>query len=359
MNAQHVNIGNNHKFASDSINKIYFDTYSSPRYVNRDETLARDKILSLNELQSNMKKKVLLAGHKNKSFDKSDYSATGTSDTLSISLSELNIEASKEEEKSVSLKNYPQIINKDSFQDECDLSSLGSDDETDHNVSFNSVNSSRSIFRKYWDKSKNTAYMKQEDSFTTDATTTTTISRRSQECDMTQDLNKSFYSLQKQDSRRKDQEGDSIYEETIKEYEEGRTAAPLESYLNDYQNLSLHDDVNVEQIPRTSLLKNSSLNARRRIFKHIPETIYHAKTSVQSYGYTSSFIRKAQSTSALIARKRQRSCLRPRSFSLPEQMKDSSPSIHQSVSFDPKVSIHEFDKAHNIYAKDGWSKYFH
>lgn len=137
------------------------------------------------------------------------------------------------------------------------------------------------------------------------------------------------------------------YEDLIKENEEGRTFLPRATALND--NVQFDDD----ELQENHLNTRSSSETRRSLFSH---KYSEERTAIQSYGYmSSSGIGKSSSTSSLIHSRRQRPCLRT------SQTMDSFSSCNSklSVSFAPKVSVHEYNKRFEKYTHDGWSSWFH
>jgi hypothetical protein len=132
------------------------------------------------------------------------------------------------------------------------------------------------------------------------------------------------------------------YEDLIKENEEGRTFLPRAASLND------NVQVDCNQLQKSHSIKRSTSGTRRNLFSNkYPEQ----RTSIRSYGYIS----QSSSTSLLQTTRRQRPCLRT------SQTMDSLSSCNSklSVSFDPRVSVHEYDKRFEKYTHDGWSSLFY
>jgi len=108
-----------------------------------------------------------------------------------------------------------------------------------------------------------------------------------------------------------------------------------------------------------AFLRSNQVTMNRRHMRSLFHNKYSTSSPALSYGYKdmmNSPVHKASSTSSFARKKTQRSCLRS-----PSQSVDPSASISSSklsVSFDSKVCIHEYEKRHEKYTSNGWSKWF-
>lgn len=163
------------------------------------------------------------------------------------------------------------------------------------------------------------------------------------------------------------------YETALRGYEDGRTILPRAAALNDQQDTD--DGTSTDSGTDVQSSKQSSKEslppprpdagpntpspgsvARRNIFAN---TYYNSSCHLPSYRYSNDNILKASSTSALLPtpQRRQRSCLRPLTRSV------SAAAGHVCaeggrVTFDPTVSVLEYDRPHTMQASNGWSKWF-
>ncbi len=140
------------------------------------------------------------------------------------------------------------------------------------------------------------------------------------------------------------------YEDNLKVNEEGRTVLPSAAPLNVAKNSSVD-----HLMTRNPLASPSDTIIRREIF---PEKYISTSTTLPSYEYKSKL-----TPSTLYHRRTLRSSLRDRNSSVSESLPTvadsiSSQSTRLSVTFDTRVSIHEFSKPCESYIDDGWSKYF-
>lgn len=153
----------------------------------------------------------------------------------------------------------------------------------------------------------------------------------------------------------------SGYEEFLKINEAGRTARPSAALLNDGTSRQSFRRY-TPQNPLCSVPSSKTTTTRRTIFSHK----YTNQPTLPSYGYkyNSSSKRAGKSPLPFLLRNRKmlRSSLRDRSTSLSEtttaDLSHLSSLSRLSVSFDPRVSIHEFNKPFELYVADGWSKNF-
>ncbi len=137
------------------------------------------------------------------------------------------------------------------------------------------------------------------------------------------------------------------YEAILKNNEVGRTAIP--------HSASLKDVPGNDSIPKF-ITNSSSSGSFRSLFK----SKYSASSPSLSYGYLDSNASFRKTSSASSLKKKQRSCLRNRSLSVDSTAGVSlqSSSSKLSVSFDSTVCVHEYEKPHDRYTGNGWSKYF-
>jgi len=147
------------------------------------------------------------------------------------------------------------------------------------------------------------------------------------------------------------------YEYYIKINEAGRTVKPSAAILNVTKNNSIEHIRTHRRNPLASCPDELEANTpRRKIFVY-----KYASTppGLPSYEY-----KYRSSSSGQHTRKLLRSSLRrDRSSSISESMTTMeesmiSQSTRLSVSFDPKVSIHEYTKPCESYIMDGWSNFF-
>lgn len=259
--------------------------------------------------------------------------------------------------QSPTLPDYiPSVISRSNSDDDS-VSTLGSSEETSDTIS------GRSIFRDYWradEKSAKSPNRKQ--SLTTLDTEDTTISRYAdsiRQCpDWTAYINDEvFDNSRPAASHRVDSNG---YEAYLKVNEAGRTILPSAALLKDTKNTE-HGETTSPNNPLSSPSIPQRQPGRRRIF---PRYYGPLKPSVNSYGYmyTKPTKGKAPLPFLLHNKKMLRSSLRDRSASLSESttLDDSylSSQSRPSVSFEKKVTIHEYEKPVQQYVHDGWSERF-
>jgi hypothetical protein len=133
------------------------------------------------------------------------------------------------------------------------------------------------------------------------------------------------------------------YELYLKENEEGRTTIPESTTLND-------DTVLMEFSP--SDYNKGADHSLRGIFA---EKYSNSSPCLSSYKYASYSVRKRSSSCGLLVKP---PCLRKSSFDSTKCSNSTTSLSKQVVSFDPKVSVHEFDKPTYNRPNDGWSSYF-
>jgi len=202
--------------------------------------------------------------------------------------------------------------------------------------------STRSIFSGYWDVQKEAS---KEQPSTTETVDSTIPSKCDYDTKITKYTDESYQELNYSSSLTSIKKVDG-YELALREYEDGLTTLPRAESLNDNLNLK---DVTGSSVESTA--------SRRRIFEH---QYSNSLSRIPSYHYSSCSIQKASSTSALLhTRMRRRSCLRPLGRSKSVSIDNGSLSkVVNNVTFDPTVSVHEYDKPYEISASDGWSKWF-
>lgn len=154
------------------------------------------------------------------------------------------------------------------------------------------------------------------------------------------------------------------YEMTLRRYERGRTTIPRAAVLNDQTtNIS-----NNEDNPSSSLSDESDTppvdsktpktpkpTKQRKLFSNDFSSYV---SNLPSYRYSDDYMLKTSSTSALLqerAMRCQRSCLRPLTRSSSAIVGSE---IGGRVTFDPNVSVLEYDRPVTNYARHGWSKWF-
>jgi hypothetical protein len=232
----------------------------------------------------------------------------------------------------------------DSCADDQSLSSLDSCEDSRGN---------RPIFGNYWKSSieEEGAQLKQGMSIGTANTNSITMSSRCTQEAIMQLPDEFAYQEFKRDFQAHTNKNTSTdYEELIKENEIGRTTRPRSASIK---------DITTEA---TSTMPKVARN-KRIIFKN---KYASSSPTLSSYGYidtTNVSVRKTSSTSSLRSsslRKTKRSCLRSRSLSVDSTALGSlqSSSSRLSVSFDDRVFIHEYEKPHERYTTNGWSKHF-
>jgi hypothetical protein len=240
-------------------------------------------------------------------------------------------------------------------EDDGSVSSLDSSEDFPCSPS----NSQRSIFGDFWNNTiheegshmKRGSQMMRNDSISTAQTASITISRCSHQAvsrrysEMTSPPPDEFaYQIFNRNLDFQKPIGKSVsdgYEEILQQNELGRTNMPRSTSLKDVADIDT--------------LQSSSTRNARTIFKNKYST---SSPSLSSYGYKDTHVRKTSSTSSL--RRKQRSILRPRSSSVDSSGLGSlqSSSSRPSVSFDSRVFVHEYEKPHERYFANGWSKLF-
>lgn len=167
------------------------------------------------------------------------------------------------------------------------------------------------------------------------------------------------------------------YEIALRGYEHGRTTIPRTAVLNDQHDTTIktsvmddrptkseNDDSLPNQTQHNPLHPSPRTVTRRNIFSN-----YYSNSEVNlpSYRYSSDYILRLSSTSALLPTRRtwmkhHRSCLRPLGRSLSASAGSGTTggdsSVADRVTFNPNVRVLEYDRPHIVQASDGWSKYF-
>jgi len=151
------------------------------------------------------------------------------------------------------------------------------------------------------------------------------------------------------------------YETALRRYEVGRTTIPRAAALNDPIGTTITNIPNNRDNSSQNDGNDSPVNQK---LQHPPKPTQQRKlfsndfssyvSNLSSYRYSDDHILKTSSTSALFREqilRRQRSCLRPLSRS-------KSAVIAGRVTFNPNVSVLEYDRPVSNYASHGWSKWF-
>jgi len=156
------------------------------------------------------------------------------------------------------------------------------------------------------------------------------------------------------------------YETTLRRYERGRTTIPRAATLNDQKGTTITDISNngnkfchSDSNNSPAIRKSQNLpepTQRRRLFSN---DFSNYVSNLPSYSYSDDCVHKTSSTSALLLDKTlrmHRSCLRPLSRSKSAVV--ASDIGGRGVTFDPNVSVVEYDRPVTKYASNGWSKWF-
>jgi len=298
-----------------------------------------------------------------------------------------------DDDKDANINEYDQLNGEDEDKAVSDIPSIithtsSISDETDDDCSNDSVSTigvdstlddnPRSIFSKYWDvkneKVVPEVVVSKSSTYCNNGASTSVQSSPIHE-HIPEGKSHTFHlpKMTYQDyaichrSRRNSVCSDTLdYEIALKRYERGRTTTPRAAALNDQSgttitdisangNGSSHSDRNDSQANREPQNTPKSTQ-RRRLFSN--DFSSHV-SNFSSYRYSDDYIHKASSTSALLIRqtlRRQRSCLRPLSRSMSAVA--GSEIGGRGVTFDPNVSVMEYDRPVTNYASSGWSKYF-
>lgn len=259
-----------------------------------------------------------------------------------------------------------------SLDDDGSVSSLDSLEKEEFPMA-RSLQSKRPIFAKYWNASDvNTenndeveSAMKKSSLVAKDCRNASyTLSRCAREATMPLPDEFTYQEFKRDFTRYDTNSANDVYEDILKVNELGRTSMPNATSLKEVEN---NEDKSPLTTPVSTELLTNSFNSNTSSLRNInARTIFSNKYSKStpsfvSYGYierTNNPVRKTSSTSSL--RKKQRSCLRSRSCSVDSTALASlqSSSTKPSVSFDSRVFVHEYEKPHDRYATNGWSKWF-
>ena len=236
-----------------------------------------------------------------------------------------------------------------------------------------SLQSKRPIFAKYWkanDVHTETnddaeCIMKKSSLVAKDCRTASyTLSRCAREATIFLPDEFAYQEFNRDFTRYNTNSANDIYEDILKTNELGRTTMPNATSLKEVEN---DDEKGPLTAPVSTELLSDSVKSNTSSLTNLnTRTIFSNKyskstPSLVSYGYrerTNNPVRKTSSASSL--RKKQRSCLRSRSFSVDSTALASlqSSSTKPSVSFDLRVFVHEYEKPPERYAANGWSKWF-
>jgi hypothetical protein len=243
-----------------------------------------------------------------------------------------------------------------SYIDDVDDSSISSLESLNDAVDKRKTETSRSIFHEFWQEEK-----KESDSqnrtcsiMTIDTTSSILSKGNSRITQGSQEWSHPDFTGELIRPNRRN--STNAYEEILMINESGRTVIPSSGILK-----------HAMGVPNRP--KNQSLHPqppRRTIFT---EKYASVQSPVSSYGYQlptdkdGITLRQSYSLSSLLQSKRYlKPSLRGRSISYDSStMVESSVQSSQSkltVSFDPNVSIHEFNKPYENYIAPGWSKLF-
>lgn len=243
-----------------------------------------------------------------------------------------------------------------SYIDDVDGSSISSLESLNDAVDKRKTETSRSIFHEFWQEEK-----KESDSqnrtcsiMTLDTTSSILSKGNSRITQGSQEWSHPDFTGELIRPNRRN--STNAYEEILMINESGRTVIPSSGILK-----------HAMGVPNRP--KNQSLHPqppRRTIFT---EKYASVQSPVSSYGYQlptdkdGITLRQSYSLSSLLQSKRYlKPSLRGRSISYDSStMVESSVQSSQSkltVSFDPNVSIHEFNKPYENYIAPGWSKLF-
>jgi len=156
------------------------------------------------------------------------------------------------------------------------------------------------------------------------------------------------------------------YEMTLRRYERGRTTIPRAAALNDQRGTAT-TDISRKEVSPSHSVDNDPLplhpktpkapkpTKQRKLFSNDFSSYV---SNLPSYRYSDDCMLKTSSTSALLqerAMRCQRSCLRPLTRSSSAIVGSE---IGGRVTFDPNVSVLEYDRPVTNYASHGWSKWF-
>ena len=254
--------------------------------------------------------------------------------------------------QSSQLQCLPEYIGKEPSGDDDSVSTLGSDVPVLKNAS-----SSRSIFRDYWSvDEKASAFPSRKyslDTLDTELCTLDKYAESMRNCpEWSSYINEEVLNRRHSDPR--SHCGDPYgYEAYLKMNEAGRTALPSAALLND-------GNIRASAVPANPLASVSQAPVRRKLFsrRYGPTP----SSSLPSYGYMYLNPRKGRAPLPFLLhnKKMLRSSLRSQSLSESTTLGESLPSSESrpSVSFGMKVTVHEYDKPHQQYITDGWSKRF-
>lgn len=237
--------------------------------------------------------------------------------------------------------------------DDSSISTLGSADSNKA--------SGRSIFGDYWGKSLNQASSgyssaNRKHSLNTLVTEDSTISRYADHVLNHKDWSSYIHEevLEKEKRQHKRPSLCEGYESCLKDNEAGRTVMPSAASLKNQG----------DRIPCSLLLSGISSRSqqpRRKIFSNF----YASKSLLQNgqgYMYRTATRKGNAQLPYLLNRNKKllRSSLRDRSQSLSEYtaFEESIPESLKSVSFEEKVTVHEYEKPAQHIVNDGWSQQF-
>lgn len=236
-----------------------------------------------------------------------------------------------------------------SRDDDDSISTLGSADSNNA--------SSRSIFGDYWGNSVNQgSSANRKHSLNTLVTEDSTISRYADHVLNHKDWSSYIHEevLEKEKRQQKRPSLCEGYESCLKDNEAGRTVMPSAASLKNQG----------DRIPCSPLLSGISSRSqqhRRKIFSNT----YASKSLLQKghgYMYRTATTKGNAQLPYLLNRNKKllRSSLRDRSQSLSEYtaFEESLPESQKSVSFEEKVTVHEYEKPAQHIVNDGWSQQF-
>lgn len=238
-------------------------------------------------------------------------------------------------------------------RDDDSISTLGSADSNKA--------SSRSIFGDYWGNSVNQgssgySSANRKHSLNTLVTEDSTISRYADHVLNHKDWSSYIHEevLEKEKRQQKRPSLCEGYESCLKDNEAGRTVMPSAASLKNQG----------DRIPCSPLLSGISSRSqqhRRKIFSNT----YAYKSLLQNghgYMYRTATTKGNAQLPYLLNRNKKllRSSLRDRSQSLSEYtaFEESLPESQKSVSFEEKVTVHEYEKPAQHIVNDGWSQQF-
>lgn len=239
------------------------------------------------------------------------------------------------------------------------VSTLGSSDEP------RKLQRTRSIFGVYWgvdDKGSPASPPIRKLSLNTMDTEESTISRYTDSIRNSKDwssyLTDEVLDTKKDSSTRKcDSDG---YEAYLKINEAGRTVLPSAASLKDSR-VNQHRYLNGNRLTPGNTPNKQHFSQRRRLF---PETSGQKTCSLPSYGYMYTKPSKGKAPLPYLLRNKKmlRSSLRDRIVSMSESLTFEESALSSqsrpSVSFETKVTIHEYEKPVQQCVHDGWSDRF-